>query len=306
MALLLWSTTVAFIRGLSEQIGIFDTVAFTMILGGGLGTAYLALVQRQLGAVLRLSRRYLWGGLLLFTVYMVAFNLAISLGRDHTTVLEAGLINYLWPGLTLVFAVPLQRKRATGWLLPGILLAFAGVALATLGTDYSVAGFAIKLQQNAVVYLLALTAAITWALFSNMSRVWAAEATAGATPLFLLVSGIVMAVLGRIFPAPAHWSPGTWGLLLFIALGPTLLSYVFWDYGMRKGHLVLLASLSFFTPLFSTVISCLFLGIKAEITLWLACILVIAGAAICNASIRDQAVLTADAPTADTPAPRGG
>jgi drug/metabolite transporter (DMT)-like permease len=288
IALLLWSTTIAFTRGLAEQLGILTATAYAMLLGGAVGLLFLAFVQRKLGQVLRLSRRYLLGGLLLFIVYMVAFFLAIGLARDRETVVEAGLINYLWPGLTLVFAVPLQRKRATGWLLPGVVIAFAGVALASLPADYTLAGLGEKLQANGVVYLLALAAAVSWALYSNLSRVWGAKADAGAASLFLLVSGLVMLALSRIFPEQQHWSAGTVKLLLFVALGPTLLSYVFWDYGMRKGHLVLLASLSFFTPLFSTLISCLFLGVKAGLALWLACALVIAGAAICHASVKDR------------------
>ncbi len=290
VALLLWSTSVACTRGLAERIGIFDTVAITMAVGGALGVAYLGLVRRALGEVLRLPRRYLLGGLALFTAYMAAYNLAIALGRDHATVLEAGLINYLWPGLTLVLAVPILRKRATPWLLPGLLLGLAGVAIATLGPGYTVTALGARLQQNALVYLLALVAAVTWALFSNLSRAWAGHATAGATPLFLLASGLLMGAVGRLFPhpAPGPWSAGTWGLLAFVTLGPTLLAYVCWEYGMRKGHLILLASLSFFTPLVSTVISSLTLGYTPGLNLWAACALIIAGAAICHASVRER------------------
>ncbi|MHB0938125.1 MAG: EamA family transporter [Armatimonadota bacterium] len=288
VALLLWSTTVAFTRGLAEEVGVFTSVGITMLVGGGIGTAYLAWGQRKLGQVLRLSRGYLIGGLLLFTVYMVAFYLAIGWAGARSTVIEAGLINYLWPGLTLVFAVPLQKKRATPWLLPGILIAFAGVVLASLPVDYTLAGFGAKLQANWLVYLLALTAAVTWALYSNLSRVWAGDADAGATPLFLLFSGIVMLALSLVFPEPHDWSGRAVGLTLYVALGPTLLSYVFWDYGMRKGHLVLLASLSFFTPLFSTIVSLLFLHEPARPALWLACLFIIAGAAICNAAVKER------------------
>jgi len=287
VALLLWSTTVAFTRGLAESLGIYASVAITMTLGGAIGTAYLALVQRKLGQVLRMSRSYLLGGALLYTIYMTSFYLAIGWARDRETVIEAGLINYLWPGLTLVFAAVLRQKRATWLLPPGILIAVAGVALASLPADYSLAGCGAKLQANWAVYLLALTAAVTWALFSNLSRIWAGGADVSAAPLFLLCSGLVMAGMALIAREPQQWTGATVGLVAFVTLGPTLLAYLFWDYGIRKGRLVLLASLSFFTPLFSTLISCLFLRQTARPALWLACALIIAGAIICNAAVKD-------------------
>jgi len=57
----------------------------------------------------------------------------------------------------------------------------------------------------------------------------------------------------------------------------TTIAYVFWDRAMRKGDVVLLGSSSYFTPLLSTLVSCLYLGVAANAKLWLGCILIVMG-----------------------------
>ena len=69
---------------------------------------------------------------------------------------------------------------------------------------------------------------------------------------------------------------------------PTFLAYLFWDRAMRKGKIILVVSLSYFTPLLSIIISSLYLQVAIEPSLWLACGLVIAGAVICKFSIIDK------------------
>ena len=79
----------------------------------------------------------------------------------------------------------------------------------------------------------------------------------------------------------------------------TVLAYVFWDYSMRRGNIVLVAAFSYFTPLLSTIVSWRYLATTPGVTLWIACVLVIAGAVICKYS-----VVEADrAPQADQRAP---
>jgi len=301
IAILFWSTTIAFIRKLAEQIGPLTSSGYAMLIGGVIGLLFIAVVQRKFRELLSLPRAYLFGGLILVVVYLVCISLAIGRPMDNQVVLEAGLVNYLWPGLSLVFAVPLLKKRATAWLAPGIIIAFTGVALASLqGTTYSWHGLGGKLQANWPFYLLAFIAAVSWALYSDLSRVWAAHAEVSAMPFFLFVSGIVLLGLSRIFPEPAHWTAGTGVLLVITAVGPLLLAYIFWDYGMQKGHLVLLASLSFLIPLTSSITTSLVLRVKVEPILWLACGLVIAGAAICNFAVKDRPVEGSTQPSVES------
>jgi uncharacterized membrane protein len=57
---------------------------------------------------------------------------------------------------------------------------------------------------------------------------------------------------------------------------------------MRKGKIILVVSLSYFTPLLSIIISSLYLRVAVKANLWIACGLVIVGAVICKFSIMDK------------------
>jgi len=300
-ALLLWSSTIAFARGLAEQLGILTSAAATLMLGGAAGVIILAFSRGRLRAVWSLPRNYLLGCGALVVTYMAALYLAIGLAAGRQQVIEVGLINYLWPGLTLLLAVPVQGRKARWTLYPGVLLAFAGVVIATLanqtwgGADtlanQTWGGAATLANQTSIRYwlpcFLALLAAAAWALYSNLSRHWGADADEGAMPFFLLAAGMVMTALAALFPETPHWSASSLVMLAYMALGPTLLAYGLWDFAMRKGRQVLLASISYLVPLISTIISCLYLEVAPGWGFWAGCLLVIGGAVICNASLQE-------------------
>ena len=56
--------------------------------------------------------KYLIGCDAPFLSYMIALFLAIGLATDHQQALEVGLLNYLWPTLTILLSLLiLKRKR---------------------------------------------------------------------------------------------------------------------------------------------------------------------------------------------------
>ena len=75
--------------------------------------------------------------------------------------------------------------------------------------------------------------------------------------------------------------------LLYLTLGPTLLAYMMWDVGMRKGNIILISNTSFFGPLISTLINCIYLRVPMGRELWAACGMVIIGAMVCKWSLAD-------------------
>jgi drug/metabolite transporter (DMT)-like permease len=70
-----------------------------------------------------------------------------------------------------------------------------------------------------------------------------------------------------------------------MAVFVTFLAYVFWDHAMRRGNMILVAALSYFTPLLSTLFSAAYLGVVPGPAIWLACALVIGGALVCRAAV---------------------
>jgi drug/metabolite transporter (DMT)-like permease len=71
---------------------------------------------------------YLWGCGLLFVVYEICLSVAVGLAHDRSQAMEIGLINYLWPSLTIVLAVLCGQQAARWWLWPGVLICLWGLA----------------------------------------------------------------------------------------------------------------------------------------------------------------------------------
>lgn len=284
-AIVLWSTTIAFSRSLTEQLGTLTAAALIYLLAGVLGLALTFFREGSLNSFFKLPRLYLLGCGALFVAYITALYLAVGFATSRVQVLVVGLINYLWPGLSLVFSIPILGKRARPWLPAGILLALAGVWLAsTTGSDVTLTEM-VQMRDSWLPYGLALVAAICWGLYSNLSRRWASDNDGGAVPLFLLASGLLLG-LARLFATEStQWSAAAVLELIYMAGFPGMLAYVLWDIAVRKGEIILVASLSYLTPLLSTLFSALVLNVKPGAALWLGAGLVILGAVLCKYSI---------------------
>ncbi len=286
-AIVVWSTVVAFARSLTEELGTFTAAAAAFLAGGALSCGVTTLRERGAWWRGRWSPRYLLvcGGL--FVGYEVLLYLAIGSARDGRQVLEVGLLNYLWIGFTLLFAVPLLGKRP-GWpLAVGMATGFAGVALAQMRSGDSLAALSLNLRSNGLPYALALGAAVVWGLYSNLARRWAVEARGSAAPLFILAAGLALVLIRCFVHETSAWSPRVVLELAYMTVFPTTLGYVLWDVAMRRGNVVAVASLSFAIPLASTLFSARYLDVATGPALWIGCALVTVGAVLCRRGLAD-------------------
>ena len=291
LAIIFWGTGTAFARSIIEQLGPFTAGASIFLLGGTLGCTFLTLTGRNPFKLLHLPVSYLFGCGSLFVVYMLLIYSAIGLASNRLETIGVSIVNFLWPGLILVFSIPILKKRAKISLVPGILIALVGVFLATShGGSFSWTLFAGNIRSNPAPYILALTAANLWAVYSNLSRKLAGDTKGGSIPVFILAVGLVMFVLRWVVGEQSHWQLRTVLEILYMAVFPALLSYIFWDRAMRKGHMTLVASFSYLGPVLSTLVICLYLRVSAGLNLWIAAILVVVGAVICKYSIIENGV----------------
>lgn len=279
LAILMWSLSVALFRSISEILGPEATGAAVYTLSA----VFIFLSRRELG-MRGESKRYLvvCGGLFIF--YMAAFALAIGFSNNHQQTLEIGLINYLWPSLTLCLAIPIHKQRARWWLVPGIICSLIGVVhVVSGGQGLDIGSMSNNIITNPLPYGLAFGAALCWALYSNLTRLWCQNR--GALAFFLLLTSIVMWL-------QAVWVGGigtlTWkaAFELLLLSGTCALAYSCWDLAMQKGNLTLVAALSYFTPLLSILVAALWLGVSPDISMLEGCVLVVLGSLLCWSSTR--------------------
>lgn len=284
VALALWASTVALSRSLSESLGALWAPAWALLVGGVLSLGAAAL-RGGAGPMLRLPPRYLVGCGALFVGYMGCLYAAIGLAADRPTTLVVGLLNYLWPAAMVALSVPLLGRQASkGLLVLGCALAFAGAAAAVVG-DPSALG---RLGGRSVAPLaLAALAGLLWALYSNLARRFGpADGDADAVPLFLLVSGGMLAAAALATGERAQWSTRAVIELVVLASGPMALAYPLWERGVRRGDHALLGVASYFMPVASLGLAALYLGVVPDRGVGVGCALVVAGAYVTRRALR--------------------
>ncbi len=288
IAIILWSTTVAFARSISEQLGPVTAAAVVYGVSGAISVSRLFHTRDRLQQMRALPRKYLIGCGALFVIYMLVLFLAIGRAEGRVQVLEVGLLNYLWPALTILLSLVLLKKKANVLLLPGTFLALIGIFfVVTQGIHISWNSFCRNLWSNPVAYALGLGAAVSWALYSTLTRRWAHGETEGAVDLFLPATGMTLALFCFLVTEQRGWSYRSVAEGIFLGVA-TYLAYGFWDTAMRRGNVVLVAAASYLTPLLSTLVSCIYLAVASKPSLWLGCGMLVFGSLLSWVSISDK------------------
>jgi drug/metabolite transporter (DMT)-like permease len=220
-------------------------------------------------------------------VYTALLYWAVGMSANREQAIAVTVANYLWPCLTLTLAVPILGWSCRAWLLIlGSTVALAGVAL-SLGVASGEAGHHWSVREL-LPLLAAVAAAVTWAGYSNLSRLWGGTGAGGAVPLFLLATGVVLASIRLGVREASAWSLTAAAQCAYLALMPTLLAYAFWDFSVRRGNLALVAAASYLTPVLSVWISSICWRLSLTRAQCAASVLVVAGAMLCRSAIRGE------------------
>jgi len=283
IAILLWSTTVGLLRSVSEAFGATGGAALIYTT-----TAILLCLTRGLPRPGALPTLYLWLGGALFVSYEICLALAIGLASDRSQSLELGMINYLWPCLTIVLAIPLNRQRFRLWLWPGLILSLLGIVWVMKGNSSGPPGqIGQNLLHNPIAYTLAFIAALVWALYNTITRRYA-RGSNGITLFFILTAlALWLKYAFSDRPVPMTFTLVPMLEVLFVGLS-TAIAYSAWNHGIQYGNLTLLATASYFTPVLSALLGSLWLGLTPTGTFWQGVALITLGSLICWLATRRQ------------------
>src|SRR5260370_22497377 len=144
---------------------------------------------------------------------------------------EAGLLNYLWPLLIVLFSSLLPGERLAPHHIIGALLGLAGTVLLFAGNTGSVTSGQVP------GLIAAFVAPFVWATYSGLSRRLKSERThavAGFCAATALLAAIVHAAI-----EVTVWPDTTLQWLAVIALGiaPVGAAFYAWDIGMKRGDI---------------------------------------------------------------------
>ena len=150
LAPLCWGMGVSLVRGIAEGFGLAQGQTLLYI------TAAVCLFfVIGIPDLRTVDRRYLIFGLPTANASSLCFTLAIFFSAGGTQTMEAAMVNYLWPALTLLFAVVFNGVRSRWWIAPGMVLAFCGIVeILAGGQGFSLEGFISRLLDHPLSYIL--------------------------------------------------------------------------------------------------------------------------------------------------------
>ena len=265
-AVLLWSL-LAFLTAASGTMPAFQLTAITFAIGG------LSMLLIRPGAIKAMRQPLpVW---LLGVGGLFGYHFCYFFALRNAPPVEAGLINYLWPLLIVVFSALLPGERLRWQHVAGCALALTGAVLVvTRGQGF---GFDAKYSLG---YAAALCAAVIWAAYSVLSRRFAAvssDAIAG----FCLVTAVLAAICHLLLEQTVWPSDlWQWAALLGLGLGPVGLAFYVWDIGVKRGDIQVLGAASYSAPLLSTLILILTGYASYSHVILIACLLITAGAVL--------------------------
>ncbi len=273
-AILLWSM-LAFLVSFVSNIPPLLLLAMNFYIAFFIGLV-VAIVQRiNLFEIAKMDFK-VW---ILGVGGLFGYHLLLFIALRNAPILQTSLINYLWPLLIVLFSIFLPKNHGGGrlryWHVLGALLGLAGsLLIVTSRGDLSFS------NNYLFGYLMAFFAAIIWASYSVLSRLFVRISTHSVT-LFCLVTAI-SATFAHLYFEQTIWPQNLsqWLAILALGLGPVGGAFYLWDYGMKHGSIALLGAGAYLTPLFSSFILVFFGISKASNSLFIAAILITLGALI--------------------------
>jgi drug/metabolite transporter (DMT)-like permease len=206
------------------------------------------------------------------------YHFLIFTSFKHAPVVEANLLNYLWPLLIVALSpVVLPDHPLKPQHVLGALTGFIGAGLIVTGG---------KLNPNPAYfkgYLIAACAALSWALYSLLTKRVQRFPTS-AVGGFCLVSGLLstsLYIVGSV-GSGIIYNPTTkeWLSILLLGLGPMGTSFFLWDKALKDGDPRIVGALSYLTPTLSTIWLVLLGGEVLTLVSRLAMLLLVAGSLI--------------------------
>lgn len=228
-------------------------------LRSGLSALLVAALMVWRGRGLSLRGRTARPGLLAGALFAAEF-LFIAEGLRRTSASHMAVFLYTAPVFTalgLHLAVPAERLRRHQWL--GILVAFAGIALAFMGGTAR-GGLTVSSLGGD---LLGILAGAAWGATTVVIRTSAlSEAPPSQTLLYQLAGGFVLLLAAAIASGQAgrvSLTPVAWGSLLFQGVIVSFASYLTWFWLLRRYLATRLSVFSFMTPIFGVTFGVLVL-----------------------------------------------
>jgi len=278
-AILQWSSIVGLLKKISFSLG----AELAVLLMYTLSTCIL-LIFFKIPNLKLISKKYLIFSTLLFVIYELCFSYAIALAQTAQQAIEVSLVNYLWPGLTVAMLILFKEIKFNVFVIVGLAISLSGIILIQTGQGaLTWSNILSNILKNPISYILAFVGATLWSLYCVITKKY----SDGHNPISFFFVAISIVLWTKYL-----WSHGlslnaipeveltTIGLLGIVSVVMAL-GYAAWNIGIIKGNITILVTLSYFSPVISTLISMFILQTNLPTEFWYGVILVTSGSLVC-------------------------
>ncbi len=192
----------------------------------------------------------------------------------NAPIVEASLIAYLWPLMVVAGSALLPGERL-GWHH------IAGALAGLVGTVLIVSKNGLFFSSSfGYGYGAALFAAITWCVYSLLSRRFGTVPTDAVTGFCMITA--ILSLICHLALEQTVWPQGIrqWLAIAGLGLLPIGAAFYAWDFGVKHGDIRVLGAASYAAPLLSTLILITSGTGQIDWRIALACVLITGGAVL--------------------------
>ena len=216
-------------------------------------------------------------GLMGGTLYFLAENVALI----YDTAANVNILVSSTPMLTaLLVGLCYKEERLNLRQTVGSLIAFTGMALVVLNGQ-------LVLHLNPLGDILALTAALTWAVYSLLVRMMSARYSVTFITRKVFFYGLLTALpvfLFRpwTFPVEGFARPEVWMNLVFLAVIASFACFFFWSVAVSKIGVMQTSNYIYLNPVTTVIASALVLDEPMTLMAYIGSALILAGVFVAN------------------------
>lgn len=282
IAVLLWSSIVGLIRSVSESLGATGGAAMMY----SVASVFL-LISIGFPKISEFPRRYLIWGSLLFVSYELCLALSIGYSNTNRQAIEVGMVNYLWPALTMVAAILFNNQKSNWLVIPGFVIAILGICWVLGGEQgLDLISMLENIKDNPLSYGLAFIGALIWAAYCTVTaRI--AKGKNGVTLFFMLTALVLWVKYLFIGGAPIVFN---FHAVIYLVLAAAAMGfgYAAWNVGILHGNVTILAGASYFIPVFSAALAAIVLQTPLSMSFWQGAAMVCIGSVLCWLATRQK------------------
>jgi len=270
LAVILWGSTASVIKLLLKDINSIQILMFSSFFAS-LGLFLIIVLQKKILLIrvygIKDYFRFAYMGFIGVFLYYLFLYLALYYLKAQ----EAFIINYLWPLMIVLFAIPILGEKFNFRKIIAIILSFIGIVIIATRGNIEQLNF-----EKPIGVILAIMAAILYGLFSVLGKKHNDDRTVSMMfyYIFTFIYSSVAVFLFSFIPVVSGLQ--IMGLLWtgFITSGG---AFLLWFLALKYGDTAKISNIAFLTPFISLIYIYFLLNEKIEIYSIVGLIFIVAG-----------------------------